>query len=44
MVKVMMPNMMFTMYKSKLDFAEAAFSLQESASKNVWTISEIRDR
>ena len=43
MVKVMMPNMMFSTYKSKLDFDETVSSLEESAKKNGWTIPEIRD-
>jgi uncharacterized protein (DUF302 family) len=43
MVKVMMPNMMFATYKSKLDFDETVSSLEESAKKNGWTIPEIRD-
>lgn len=43
MVKVMMPNMMFSTYKSKLDFDETLSSLEESAKKNGWTIPEIRD-
>jgi uncharacterized protein (DUF302 family) len=42
-VKLMMPNMMFATYKSKLDFDEAVTSLEESAKKNGWTIPEIRD-
>ncbi len=42
-VKVMMPNMMFATYNSKLDFDEAVFSLEESAKKNGWIIPEIRD-
>ena len=43
MVKVMMPNKMFSKYKSKLDFADAVSSLEDSAIKNGWKISEIRD-
>jgi uncharacterized protein (DUF302 family) len=43
MVKIMMPNMMFATYKSKLAFNEAVSSLEESAKKNGWTIPEIRD-
>ena len=43
MVKVMMPNMMFATYKSKLDFDETVSTLEESAKKNGWTIPEIRD-
>jgi len=43
MVKVMMPNMMFATYKSKLDFDETVSSLENSAKKNGWTIPEIRD-
>jgi len=43
MVKVMMPNMMFATYKSKLSFDETVSSLEESAKKNGWTIPEIRD-
>ncbi len=43
MVKVMMPNMMFSKYKSKLDFTETVSSLEKSAKKNGWTIPEIRD-
>lgn len=43
MVKVMMPNMMFATYKSKLDFDESVSSLEESAKKSGWTIPEIRD-
>ncbi len=43
MVKVMMPNMMFATYKSKLDFDETVSSLEEAAKKNGWTIPEIRD-
>jgi len=43
MVKVMMPNMMFATYKSKLDFDETVSSLEDSAKKNGWTIPEIRD-
>lgn len=43
MVKVMMPNKMFSKYKSKLDFADAVSSLEDSAIKNGWIISEIRD-
>ncbi len=43
MVKVMMPNMMFATYKSKLGFDETVSSLEESAKKNGWTIPEIRD-
>ena len=43
MVKIMMPNMMFATYKSKLDFDETVSSLEESAKKNGWTIPEIRD-
>ena len=43
MVKVMMPNMMFATYKSKLNFDETVSSLEESAKKNGWTIPEIRN-
>jgi len=43
MVKVMMPNMMFTKHRSQLDFNETVSSLEESAKKNGWTIPEIRD-
>ncbi len=43
MVKVMMPNMMFATYKSKLGFDETVSYLEESAKKNGWTIPEIRD-
>ncbi len=43
MVKVMMPNMMFATYKSKLGFDETVSSLEESAKKLGWTIPEIRD-
>ena len=43
MVKIMMPNIMFATYKSKLDFDETVSSLEESAKKNGWTIPEIRD-
>ena len=43
MVKVMMPNKMFSKYKSKLDFADAVLSMEDSAIKNGWKISEIRD-
>jgi uncharacterized protein (DUF302 family) len=43
MVKVMMPNMMFATFKSKLDFDGTVSSLEESAKKNGWTIPEIRD-
>jgi uncharacterized protein (DUF302 family) len=43
MMKIMMPKMMFATYKSKLDFDETISSLEESAKKNGWTISEIRD-
>ena len=43
MVKVMMPNMMFATFKSKLGFDETVSSLEESAKKNGWTIPEIRD-
>ena len=43
MVKVMMPNMMFATYKSKLNFDETVSSLEESAKKNGWTIPDIRN-
>ena len=43
MVKLMMPNKMFSKYKSKLDFTETVSSLEKSAKKNGWTIPEIRD-
>ncbi len=43
MVKVMMPNMMFATYKSKLGFDETVSTLEDSAKKNGWTIPEIRD-
>jgi uncharacterized protein (DUF302 family) len=43
MVKAMMPNMMFSTYKSKLDFDKTVFSLEESAKNNGWTIPNIRD-
>ncbi len=43
MVKVMMPNMMFATYKSKLNFDETVSSLEESAKKKGWTIPEIRN-
>ena len=43
MVKVMMPNMMFATYKSKLNFDETVSSLEESAKNNGWTIPEIRN-
>lgn len=43
MVRVMMPKMMFAIYKSKLNFHETVSSLEESAKKNGWTIPEIRD-
>jgi uncharacterized protein (DUF302 family) len=43
LVKVMMPNMMFATYKSKLGFDETVSSLEESAKGNGWTIPEIRD-
>ena len=33
-VKLMMPKMMFATYKSKLDFADAVSSLEDSAIKN----------
>ena len=43
LVKVMMPNKMFSTYKSRLEFDEAVSSLEKSAKKNGWTIPEIRN-